>query len=75
MTVELSTFITCDNNGSNKHFLFNKKDFTTTGHMEIHTYNTYSILNNNDRDSNVEFTTGHNTIVHVYIYSVSVYCE
>ena len=22
-----------------------KKDFTTTGHMEIHTYNTYSILN------------------------------
>ena len=54
MTVELSTFITCDNNDSNKHFLSkinmstflcNKKDFTTTGHMEIHTYNTYSILN------------------------------
>ena len=35
--VELSTFITCDNNVSNnKHFY---------GHMEIHTYNTYSILN------------------------------
>ena len=45
MTVELSTFITCDNNvGSNKHFC-SKKVFTTYGHMEIHTYNTYSILN------------------------------
>ena len=46
MTVELSTFITCDNIvGINKHFL-SKKRFYTTGHMEIHTYNTYSILNN-----------------------------
>ena len=49
MTVELSTFITCDNNvGSNIiiNIFYPKKDFTTTGHMEIHTYNTYSILNN-----------------------------
>ena len=45
MTVELSTFITCDNNvGSNKHFYSTKK-ILHGGHMEIHTYNTYSILN------------------------------